>query len=146
MNFYFYLWLLKIFWPKNTSSHISRHLEFIIEQGQLGLRVAGFPGHWVAGSQNMTQFHLCSVVSKISKPRPCPTRSSATVDRPHDALLQSKSCQLCTTNPGQIVVTELEGYSWPTCSKQPRLIDFRIHRVKWRHRIYGRDTFAILWV
>ena len=27
--------------------------------GQLGLRVAGFPGHWVAGSQNVTQFHLC---------------------------------------------------------------------------------------
>ena len=27
--------------------------------GQLGLRVAGLPGHWVAGSQNVTQFHLC---------------------------------------------------------------------------------------
>ena len=27
--------------------------------GQLGLRVAGFPGHWVAGSQNVTQFHVC---------------------------------------------------------------------------------------
>jgi len=27
--------------------------------GQLGPRVAGFPGHWVAGSQNVTQFHLC---------------------------------------------------------------------------------------
>jgi len=26
--------------------------------GQLGLWVAGFPGHWVAGSQNVTQFHL----------------------------------------------------------------------------------------
>ena len=26
--------------------------------GQLGLRVAGFPGHWVAGSQNVIQFHL----------------------------------------------------------------------------------------
>jgi len=26
--------------------------------GQLGFRVAGFPGHWVAGSQNVTQFHL----------------------------------------------------------------------------------------
>jgi len=26
--------------------------------GQLGLRVAGFPCHWVAGSQNVTQFHL----------------------------------------------------------------------------------------
>jgi len=27
--------------------------------GQLGLRVAGFPGHWVAGSQNVTQFPVC---------------------------------------------------------------------------------------
>ena len=27
--------------------------------GQLGLRVAGFPGHWVAGSQNVNQFHVC---------------------------------------------------------------------------------------
>jgi len=26
--------------------------------GQLGLRVAGFPGHWVAGSQSVTQFHV----------------------------------------------------------------------------------------
>jgi len=26
--------------------------------GQLGLRVAGFPGHWVAVSQNVTQFHV----------------------------------------------------------------------------------------
>ena len=43
MNFYFYLWLLKILCPENTSSHIlSRHLEFVIEQGQ---RV-----NWVSGS------------------------------------------------------------------------------------------------
>jgi len=44
MNFYFYLCLLKILWPENrpTSSHISRHLEFIIEQGH---RV-----NWVSGS------------------------------------------------------------------------------------------------
>ena len=26
--------------------------------GQMGLRVAGFPGHWVAGSRNVAQFHL----------------------------------------------------------------------------------------
>jgi len=26
--------------------------------GQLGLKVAGFPGHWVAGTQNVTQFHV----------------------------------------------------------------------------------------
>ena len=42
MNCYFYLWLLKILWPENTSSHISRHLEFITEQGH---RV-----NWVSGS------------------------------------------------------------------------------------------------
>ena len=42
MNFHFYLWLLKILWPENTSSHISRHLEFVIEQGH---RV-----NWVSGS------------------------------------------------------------------------------------------------
>ena len=29
--------------------------------GELGLRVAGFPGHWVAGSQNVTQFHVWCV-------------------------------------------------------------------------------------
>ena len=32
----------------------------------------------------------------------------------------------CTTNPQQIEVMELEGYSRPTCSKQPRLVDCRI--------------------
>jgi len=42
MNCYFYLWLLKILWPENTSSHISRHLEFITERGH---RV-----NWVSGS------------------------------------------------------------------------------------------------
>ena len=42
MNFHFYLWLFKILWPENTSSHISRHLEFIMEQGD---RV-----NWVSGS------------------------------------------------------------------------------------------------
>ena len=42
MNFYFYLWLLKSLWPENTFSHISRHLEFIIEQGH---RI-----NWVSGS------------------------------------------------------------------------------------------------
>ena len=31
----------------------------------------------------------------------------------------------CTTNPQQIELIELEGYSWPTCSKQPRLVDCR---------------------
>ena len=34
-----------------------------------------------------------------------------------------------TTNPQQIAVIELEGYSWPTCSKQPRVVDCRIFNV-----------------
>ena len=32
----------------------------------------------------------------------------------------------CTTNPQQIEVLESEGYSWLTCSKQPRLAECRI--------------------
>ena len=67
MNFSFYLWLLKVLWLENTSSwrqwRYCSIFTFIIEQGhhspgQLGLRVAGFPGHWVAGSQNVTQFRV----------------------------------------------------------------------------------------
>ena len=30
--------------------------------GQLGLQVAGFPGHWVAGSQNVTEFHVWRMI------------------------------------------------------------------------------------
>ena len=32
----------------------------------------------------------------------------------------------CTANTQQIEVMKLEGYSWPTCIKQPRLVDCRI--------------------
>jgi len=53
MDCFFCLWLLKILWPENTYSHISRHLEFIIEQGHrvdwfsgsLDSRVTGSLGH-----------------------------------------------------------------------------------------------------
>ena len=41
--------------------------------GQLGLRVAGFPGHWVAGSQNVTQFHVwltCDTASQLAYETP----------------------------------------------------------------------------
>ena len=30
------------------------------------------------------------------------------------------------TSPRQVAVMEAEGYGWPTCSKQPRLVDCRI--------------------
>jgi len=54
------------------------------------------------------------------------TRSCATADGPRDAMCQSKLCQLlqhnsvetsCTTNPEQIEVMELEGYSRQMCNK-----------------------------
>jgi len=60
MNFYFYLWLLKILWPEKTSSWCQwRHCWIFTHKstygvryrtgspGQLGLQVTGFPGHWV---------------------------------------------------------------------------------------------------
>ena len=58
-------------------SHLSRPGQ---SPGQLGLRVAGFPGHWVAGSQNVTQFHLCRQ----------PHRLSAVCSRIHSRRLQSR--------------------------------------------------------
>ena len=60
MNLYSCLWLLKIPWPEKTSSWLQwRHCSIFTHKstfwvhyrtgspGQLGLRVAGFPGHWV---------------------------------------------------------------------------------------------------
>jgi len=47
-----------------------------------------------------------------------------------------------TANPQQIKVTELEGYSWPTCSKQPRLIDCRIGVV---NKLDHRDRVDKKW-
>jgi len=63
MNFYFYLWFLKILWPENTSSHISRHLEFIIEQG---LQVAGFPGHWVTKCEPVPSLTRIGRIHKVT--------------------------------------------------------------------------------
>ena len=56
-------------------SRISRHLEFIIEQGHRVNWVSGSldSGHWVAGSQNVTQFHLwfTLIVPLFTKQRNC---------------------------------------------------------------------------
>jgi len=59
--------------------------------GQLGLRIAGLPGHWVAGSQNVTKFHLWSQLTGIQvmdvravrrgTPRRARAMSSATINR-----------------------------------------------------------------
>jgi len=40
----------------------------------------------------------------------------------------------CTANPWQIEVTELKGYSWQTCSKQPRLVDCVVNKLDRRRR------------
>ena len=44
-----------------------------------------------------------------------------------DALpaAQPTALKHCTTNPQQIEVMELDGYSWLTCSKQPRCINHK---------------------
>ena len=50
MDFHFYLRLLQILWPENTSSHISRHLDFKVHYitGSPGQLVS--PGRWIPGS------------------------------------------------------------------------------------------------
>ena len=52
----------------------------------------------------------------------------------------------CTANPQQIAVMELEGYSWSTCSKQPRLVDCRIgvvNKLDRRRVCWQRDRLAV---
>jgi len=68
------------------------------------------------------------------------TRISATADGPRDALsvkILSTVETSYTTNPQQNKI-ELEDYSWPTYSKQPRLVDCPIGVVnkldRWRRR------------
>ena len=62
MNFYFYLRLLKILWPDNTSSWRQwRHCSiftFTIEQGHRVNWVSGSPDSRVTESQNVAQFHV----------------------------------------------------------------------------------------
>ena len=57
MNFYFYLWSLKFIWPENTASRISRHLEFIIEQGHRVNWVCGSLDSRVTGSLGHKMWH-----------------------------------------------------------------------------------------
>ena len=61
INFYFYVWLLKILWLENTSSHVSRHLEFIIKQGQWVTGSTGSPGRWITGSQSSSLLSTCRI-------------------------------------------------------------------------------------
>jgi len=67
--------------------------------GQLGLQVAGFPGHWVAGSQNVTQFHVWSVCLSVCL---CFCRSVCLPLRP-------SLCVLCCMRVGSCASVSLNG-------------------------------------
>jgi len=60
MNFYLYVWLLKI----RTPLHISRYLECIIEQSHRVNWVAGFPGHWVTKCDPVPCLLYCNTVNQ----------------------------------------------------------------------------------
>jgi len=71
-----------------------------------------------------------SVVAAIWTQAPFAPESSTLATRllshPNMIKILSTVETSCTTNPQQIAAMELEGYSWSTCSKQPRLVDCRI--------------------
>ena len=83
--------------------------------------------------------HVCLPVSR--------TRSSATADALCQCKILSTVETICITNPQQIEVTELEGYS---CSKQPWLVDCRIGVVNKLYcgyppwGVWGREAFTYL--
>jgi len=105
MNFYFYLWLLKILWPENTFSHISRHLEFIVEQGHRVNWVSGSLDSRVTGSlgHKMWPSSICGVCStKYTRVRRPGGGISACcrllVYRPTSKNCKTNSQQVCATN------------------------------------------------
>jgi len=105
MNFYFYLWLLKILWPENTFSHISRHLEFIVEQGHRVNWVSGSLDSRVTGSlgHKMWPSSICGVCSrKYTRVRRPGGGISACcrllVYRPMSKNCKTNSQQVCATN------------------------------------------------
>jgi len=53
----------------------------------------------------------------------------------------------CTTNPQQITVMQLERYSWPTCSQQPRYVDWHIGVINKldRQRVVDHTTDLPWW-
>ena len=93
------------------------------------VKVSSVYGTTVTHSRRRSMYcrrrHLPSDTYPPPQKRRTRTKSSATADGPRDATCQSKSCQLlhdsvgtsCTTNPEQIEVMELDGYSRPTCNK-----------------------------
>jgi len=90
MNFYFYLWLLKVLWPENTSSHMTRHFEFIIEQvtgstGSPGRWIPGSLGRWVAKCDPVPSLLFTSSRAR-NRPHTCQLRWTRSVeDKMHDA-------------------------------------------------------------
>jgi len=65
--------------------------------GQLGLRVTWFLGHWVAGSQNVTQFHVWWLRH---------TRA--------DCLETGVSCGPCARKKVWDLLANVLGKSWPS--------------------------------
>ena len=107
---------------------------------------ASLKREWFLNSQ---LFCYVAIFIAISDQQHCTnivTRSSATADRPRDALsvkiLPTVETRY-TTNQQQITVMELEGHSWSTCSQQPRLANCRIGVVNKLHRRRQRDRLAV---
>jgi len=133
--------------------------------GQLGLRVAGFPGHWVAWSQNVTQFNVWS--------KYVTTSSVFTADELNWTEL---TCTKLTQLHDSLLVTRVGVTQLIGCRAAVRALQFAngnsvqlswvrfvccehgfrqqqsyirtssrfatIPKVKWRHVIHGDDTIA----
>ena len=79
---------------------------------------------------------------------------SATADRPCKILHQSNSCHInykLRNKTRKIEVMELEGHSWPTCSKQPRRMNIvgvvnKLHRQRVFLTTWSTCRVQIFWV
>jgi len=73
--------------------------------GQPGLRVAGFPGHWVAGSQNVTKFHVWYRLNSTTRTRADP-RGLFRETRAADPGLRANFVWSGPVDPGRASVVE----------------------------------------
>ena len=81
--------------------------------------------HWKMTTEICMYVCICGLYQIRHQTCHLQIKSSANADRPRKAMCQSKCCQLlhnsvgttCMTNPEQIEVMELEGYSQPTYNK-----------------------------
>jgi len=133
INFNFYLWLLKILWSENTSSQISRHLEFTIEQGHRVNWVSGSLDSRITGSLGHKMWP--SSMSAVYRGG----RTLSVINWPGSSIKRGASiCQPSSTDDGsQFIILRVHLYIKPSDARGR-------HILYNQNRIFGPPTHPMV--